>query len=86
MAQQKDIINNRPAVENMLDTEVLTRSYVGSRYEYNLKLGTNVVRVISQDGHLDGRVRLVFDPNDALLYPDATVPSVEAQELLTMVS
>jgi iron(III) transport system ATP-binding protein len=72
--------------ENVLDTSVLTRSYVGSRYEYGLRLGNNVVQVISPNGGLDGDVRLVFEPGDALLYPGATVPSAEAQELMTVAS
>ena len=71
---------------NVLDTTVLTRSYVGSRYEYGLKLGTNVVQVISPTGNLSGDVRLVFDAGDALLYAGANVPSAEAQELMTVAS
>ena len=71
---------------NVLDTSVLTRSYLGSRYEYGLRLGNNVVQVISPNGGLDGDVRLVFDPDDALLYPGATIPSAEAQELMTVAS
>jgi iron(III) transport system ATP-binding protein len=69
---------------NVLHTEVLTRSYVGSRYEYGLRLGRNVVQVVSANGGLDGAVRLVFDPEDALLYQGATLPSQEAQELMTV--
>ena len=69
---------------NVLHTEVLTRSYVGSRYEYGLRLGRNVVQVVTTDGGLDGAVRLVFDPEDALLYPGVTIPSQEAQELMTV--
>lgn len=66
---------------NMLGTEVLTRTYVGSRFEYGLRVGRDVVKVVSQDGTLSGGVRLVFDPGDALLYPDAAAPSAEAQQL-----
>lgn len=72
--------------ENVLDTSVLTRSYVGSRYEYGLRLGNNVVQVVSQHGGLAGDVRLVFEPSDALLYPGAEIPSAEAQELMTVTS
>lgn len=71
---------------NVLDTQVLTRSYVGSRFEYGLSLGNSVVQVVSQDGTLNGDVRLVFDPEDALLYSGATIPSQEAQELMTVSS
>jgi iron(III) transport system ATP-binding protein len=71
---------------NVLDTVVLTRAYVGNRYEYGLKLGNIVVQVVSPNGGLDGDVRLVFNPEDALVYPGATIPSQEAQELLTVAS
>jgi iron(III) transport system ATP-binding protein len=71
---------------NVLDTVVLTRAYVGNRYEYGLKLGNIVVQVVSPNGGLDGEVRLVFNPEDALVYPGATIPSQEAQELLTVAS
>jgi iron(III) transport system ATP-binding protein len=68
----------------VLDTDVLTRSYVGSRFEYDLRLGPNVVEVVTQDGTLAGDVRLVFGQDDAVLYPDVSVLSVEAQQLSTV--
>ncbi|MGP4017692.1 ABC transporter ATP-binding protein [Saccharopolyspora sp. 5N708] len=71
-------------VANVLETDVLTRAYVGSRFEYDLRLGTSVVKVITQDGTLEGGVRLVFDRQDALLYPGVGVPSVDAQQLSTV--
>lgn len=71
---------------NILDTEVVTRAYVGSRYEYGLRLGTTIVQAVTQDGSLFGKVRLVFDPEDALVYPDISIPSAEAQELMTVKS
>jgi iron(III) transport system ATP-binding protein len=71
---------------NALETKVLTRSYVGSRYEYDLRLGDQVVQVLSQDGTLTGPVRLAFSPENALLYPDVAIPSVEAQQLMTVAS
>jgi iron(III) transport system ATP-binding protein len=71
---------------NVLDTVVLTRAYVGNRYEYGLKLGNIVVQVVSPNSGLDGDVRLVFNPEDALVYPGATIPSQEAQELMTVAS
>jgi iron(III) transport system ATP-binding protein len=51
-----------------------------------LRLGNNVVQVISPNGGLDGDVRLVFEPDDALLYAGSTIPSAEAQELMTVAS
>lgn len=71
---------------NVLNTQVLTRSYVGSRFEYGLRLGQNIVQVVSQNGTLSGDVRLVFEPGDALLYAGVTIPSQEAQELMTVSS
>lgn len=71
---------------NVLDTSVLTRSYVGSRYEYGLRLGNSVVQVVSSNGGLAGEVRLVFGADDAIVYRGATVPSSEAQELMTVAS
>ncbi len=71
---------------NVLDTEVLTRSYVGSRYEYGLRLGSTIVQAVTQDGSLFGKVRLIFNPEDALVYPDIAIPSAEAQELMTVAS
>jgi iron(III) transport system ATP-binding protein len=76
---------DRPAgAANALETVVLTSSYVGSRYEYDLKLGHHVVQVESNRPGLRGPVALTFDPADALLYPEAVVPSEEVEELLTV--
>ena len=71
---------------NALATEVLTTSYVGARYEYDLKLGNHVVQVESSRPGLTGAVLLTFAPDEALLYPQAVVPSAEAEELLTISS
>jgi iron(III) transport system ATP-binding protein len=68
-----------------VDAAVLTSSYVGSRYEYDLRLGDHVVQVESKRAGLTGTVRLVLDPATTLLYPSAEVPSAEAEELLTVV-
>jgi iron(III) transport system ATP-binding protein len=67
-----------------VNADVLTSSYVGSRFEYDLRLGDHVVQVESKRRGLDGTVRLVLDPAAALLYPSAEVPSAEAEELLTV--
>jgi len=69
---------------NVLATSVLTSSYVGSRYEYDLKLGNHVVQALSPRGGLSGDVNLTFLPADALLYPDAVILDEEAEELLTV--
>jgi iron(III) transport system ATP-binding protein len=73
-----------PAGTSTVDAEVLTSSYVGSRYEYDLRLGDHVVQVESKRSGLTGTVRLVLDPDTTLLYPSAEVPSAEAEELLTV--
>jgi iron(III) transport system ATP-binding protein len=73
-----------PAGASTVNADVLTSSYVGSRFEYDLRLGDHVVQVESKRRGLDGTVRLVLDPAAALLYPSAEVPSAEAEELLTV--
>jgi iron(III) transport system ATP-binding protein len=69
---------------NTLDTEVLTVSYLGSRFEYDVKLGDHVVQVVCDRGGLTGPVRLSVEPDACLLYREADVLSDEAQELLTV--
>ncbi|MEU4427199.1 ABC transporter ATP-binding protein [Actinoplanes sp. NPDC024001] len=74
------------ATGNCLTTDILTSSYVGARYEYDLKLGNHVVQVQSTESGLTGTVCLTFAPGAALLYPKAVVPDAEAAELLTIPS
>ncbi|NYE35372.1 iron(III) transport system ATP-binding protein [Nocardioides cavernae] len=69
---------------NRLDTEVLTSSYVGSHYEYDVRLGHQVVQVESQRPGLSGRVQLVFEPAGALLYAEKVELSAEERDLLTV--
>ncbi|MGH3638226.1 MAG: ABC transporter ATP-binding protein [Mycobacterium sp.] len=69
---------------NTLNTEVLTVSYLGSRYEYDVKLGDHVVQVVSDRSGLTGPVQLAVDPDACLLFHEADVLSAEAQELLTV--
>jgi iron(III) transport system ATP-binding protein len=73
-----------PPGANTLDTEVLTVSYLGSRFEYDVKLGDHVVQVVCDRGGLTGPVRLSVEPDACLLYREADVLSDEAQELLTV--
>lgn len=75
-----------PPGVNTLDTEVLTVSYLGSRFEYDVKLGDQVVQVVCDRGGLTGPVRLSVEPDACLLYREADVLSDEAQELLTVAS
>ena len=69
---------------NSLEAEVLTSSYVGSHYEYHLKLGDRVVQADSPRATVNGAATLVFDPADALLYADAEVPEAESDTLLSL--
>ena len=69
---------------NTLDTEVLTVSYLGSRYEYDVKLGDHVVQVASDDGGLAGPVQLSVEPECCLLFHEAGVLSEDEQELLSV--
>ncbi|MDX3711100.1 ABC transporter ATP-binding protein [Streptomyces europaeiscabiei] len=73
-----------PAGVNRLDTQVITSSYVGSRYEYDVRLGDQVVQVLSSNGGLAGEVALVFDPGHALLYADKVELPEDQRDLLTV--
>ncbi|WP_405646349.1 ABC transporter ATP-binding protein [Streptomyces sp. NBC_00019] len=69
---------------NRLTTQVLTSSYVGSRYEYDVRLGDQVVQVLSGHVGLSGEVSLVFEPAHALLYADKVELPEEQRDLLTV--
>ena len=69
---------------NRLNTEVLTSSYVGSRYEYDVRLGSQVVQVESHRPGLAGSVQLVFEPASALLYAEKVELSQEERDLMTV--
>ncbi|WP_076258558.1 ABC transporter ATP-binding protein [Intrasporangium flavum] len=73
-----------PAGANTVSAEVLTVSYLGSRYEYDLGVGDQIVQVVSDRGGLTGRVQLAIAPDDARVYADADVLSDDAQALLTV--
>ena len=63
-------LGSNPEGQNRLRTEVLTSSYVGSRYEYDVRLGNQVVQVLSARSGLTGEAVLVFEPAKALLFPE----------------
>jgi iron(III) transport system ATP-binding protein len=75
---------SEPTGLNRLRTEVLTSSYVGSHYEYDVKLGNQVVQVESSRPGLSAQVCLVFEPAHALVYPEAVELSEEERDLLTV--
>ncbi|MEV4114532.1 ABC transporter ATP-binding protein [Nonomuraea sp. NPDC049695] len=69
-----------PADVNVLTAEVLTSSYVGSRYEYDLRLGDHVIQAETTRPGLTGEVTIIVEPAACLLYPttDALPEDVEA--------
>ncbi|MFG3343412.1 ABC transporter ATP-binding protein [Glycomyces sp. NPDC048151] len=69
---------------NALRAEVLTSSYVGSRYEYHMRLGEHVVRVDSASSRIEGDAALVFGPEDARLFAEAAVPAAAEDALLAL--
>ncbi|WP_416981007.1 ABC transporter ATP-binding protein [Streptomyces sp. T028] len=73
-----------PPGVNVIGAEVLTTSYLGSRFEYDLKVGDQVVQVVSDRGGLTGQVSLAVDPAACLVYTDTAVLSEDAQALLTV--
>ncbi|GAA0977600.1 ABC transporter ATP-binding protein [Acrocarpospora macrocephala] len=73
-----------PADVNVLEADVLTSSYIGSRYEYDLRLGDQAVQVESSRPGLNGRVTLVVEPDACLLYPTVGVLSPDAEALITV--
>ena len=85
MPREEDAQRLRQALADAgLRTEVLTSSYVGSHYEYDVKLGNQVVQVESSRPGLAGQVCLVFEPDHALVYPEAVELSEEERDLLTV--
>ncbi|WP_217576778.1 TOBE domain-containing protein, partial [Streptomyces sp. GbtcB7] len=69
---------------NVIGAEVLTTSYLGSRFEYDLKVGDLVVQVVSDRGGLTGAVSLAVEPEACLVYTDTVELSEDAQALLTV--
>jgi iron(III) transport system ATP-binding protein len=81
------LAGEREAVEDnaiVLSVDILTTSYVGSRYEYDLKYGSRNLIVDSTRQGLSGAVQLVV-PDDAIrLYPRADVVSADVAELMAV--
>ncbi|WP_214110131.1 ABC transporter ATP-binding protein [Acrocarpospora catenulata] len=73
-----------PAGVNVLTAQVLTGSYIGSRYEYDLRLGDHVIQVESNRAGLTGEVTLLADPSACLVYPTTDVLPEDAEALLTV--
>jgi iron(III) transport system ATP-binding protein len=68
----------------VLRVEILTVSYVGSRYEYDLKYGTKTILVDSTRRGLSGAVNLVIPADAARIYPHADVVSADAEEFMAV--
>jgi len=69
---------------NRVSTKVLTTSFVGSRYEYDVRLGKQIVRVESQRPLRGGDVQLTFEPASALLYAEEVKLSNEERDLIVV--
>jgi iron(III) transport system ATP-binding protein len=73
-----------PEGANVLKVDILTVSYVGSRYEYDLKYGTKTILVDSSRRGLSGPVNLVIPGDAARIYPHADVVSADAEEFMAV--
>ena len=68
----------------VIKVDILTVSYVGSRYEYDLKYGTKTILVDSNRRGLTGAVNLVIPADAARIYPHADVVSADAEEFMAV--
>ncbi|MEY9776295.1 ABC transporter ATP-binding protein [Arthrobacter sp. MW3 TE3886] len=68
-----------------LPVEILTTSYVGSRYEYELRYGARTLAVDSKNNALRGDLMLVVPIEALRLYPRANVVSADAAELMAVI-
>ncbi|MEU7860434.1 ABC transporter ATP-binding protein [Nonomuraea sp. NPDC049141] len=69
---------------NVLTAQVLTSSYIGSRYEYGLRLGNQIIQVESARPGLAGEVTLLAEPAACLVYPTTGVLPQDVQALVTV--
>ncbi|MBT2532388.1 ABC transporter ATP-binding protein [Arthrobacter sp. ISL-48] len=85
---EKVFLTNRgaevPADAIVLNADIMTTSYVGSRYAYDLKYGSKTILVDSTTGGLTGAVRLVVPAEAGRLYPRANVVSKDVAELMAV--
>lgn len=68
----------------VLSADIMTTSYVGSRYEYDLKYGTKTLLVDSTTGGLTGAVRLVVPAEAVRLYARSNVVPKDVAELMAV--
>jgi iron(III) transport system ATP-binding protein len=65
-----------PEGANILTGEIVTGSYVGSRYDYEVRVGGRLLQVSTGRPGLSGEVSLTAAPEVCLLFPsDDTVPA-----------
>ncbi|WP_433516634.1 ABC transporter ATP-binding protein [Nonomuraea sp. CA-143628] len=69
---------------NVLSAQVLTSSYIGSRYEYGLRLGDHVIQAETTRPGLTGEVTLVVEPAACLLYPTTDALPKDVEALITI--
>ncbi|MFK0004836.1 ABC transporter ATP-binding protein [Paenarthrobacter sp. NPDC090522] len=69
-----------------LPVEILTASYVGSRYEYELRYGTRTLAVDSKNNSFHGDLTLLVPIEALRLYPRANVVSADAAELMAVIN
>ncbi|WP_104046017.1 ABC transporter ATP-binding protein [Arthrobacter sp. ZGTC412] len=85
---EKVFLTNRgaelPTDAIVLNADIMTTSYVGSRYEYDLKYGSKTLLVDSTAGGLTGGVQLVVPAEAVRLYPRANVVSKDVAELMAV--
>lgn len=68
-----------------LPVEILTTSYVGSRYEYELRYGARTLAVDSKSNTYRGDLMLIVPIEALRLYPRANVVSADAAELMAVI-
>ncbi|MBV6759177.1 ABC transporter ATP-binding protein [Rhodococcus opacus] len=78
-----DSSNGVPA-GSALEGTVLETAYVGSRFEYQVRVGDVVVQAQHHHGRFTGDVTLALPADGCLIYPEATPVSDEAKQLMTV--
>ncbi|HEU5025534.1 MAG TPA: ABC transporter ATP-binding protein [Spirillospora sp.] len=71
---------------NVLKARVLNSSYIGSRHEYELRIGTQLVQVLTGRPGLGGDVALSVEPEACLPYPTTEPVSGDVADLTTLAS
>ena len=67
---------------NVIKARVVSASYVGARYEYELVLGDQVILAESARGGIRDEALVSLDPQNCLVYPFATEEKIVSDELM----